>query len=652
MKSKFFTPSINSSTTAWVLILSSLALLETHGLLPMSPLRSASSTHSSVTKHYVATTTTPPSVSTDMDDEFEQQDDTATVIVNAIASSAATSSADSTNYNNNIVIDDELETIDFPPPLSTLDRMKRAATFWSTAIPIVANYYGLIGNIKLQELLGTKMTERDVEKLWDEKHADGAKKLADIITELKGFYVKTAQIISTRQDLFPVQYTDALSGFTDNLDPMPASLAKAIVKAELLNRDETFSNVFAEFDDEPLGAASIAQVHRAVLTEEYGGREVAVKIQRPSIESKLLGDIANLKAVSKTFQNVDALPLDYYTVFCELEKQLADEFDFVAEAVAMDRIYNALTRSMDGSESTEPPLVLPRPIPGLVSKRVLVMDYLKGVPLSRAREEMAKRGIDPDSPESKLFGRKLLKALTYGFGRTILETGFFHADPHPGNVFVLENGDIGLIDFGQVKQISGRNRETLCKVMIALADREGDERPEDLEKIGNLALELGVELNEDAKDEAPAAVAMWLFDGSTEVLPGGYDLGELSPNSPVKELKSFPQDLVLVGRSSILIKGISARLGIPWSLAREWAPIAREVLESKTGKALSAGSSADKRVRFHAVVGTLKQWAKGRASGLGRRLPSPLRTRVANLLLKREERKTRRALTRHSTVKK
>jgi aarF domain-containing kinase len=106
---------------------------------------------------------------------------------------------------------------------------------------------------------------------------------------------------------------------------------------------------------------------------------------------------------------------------------LADEFDFVAEAVAMDRIYKSLIRSMDGSELVEIPLVIPRPIPGLISKRVLVMDYLKGVPLTRAREEMQKKGIDPDSPESKLFGRKLLKALTYCFGRNILETGFFHA---------------------------------------------------------------------------------------------------------------------------------------------------------------------------------------------------------------------------------
>ena len=220
------------------------------------------------------------------------------------------------------------------------------------------------------------------------------------------------------------------------------------------------------------------------------------------------------------------------------------------------------------------------------------------------------------------------------------------SDPHPGNIFVLENGDIGLIDFGQVKQISGRNRETLAKVMIALTERVGDDRPEDLERIGNLALELGVELNENAQDEAAAAVAMWLFDGSTEVLPGGYDLGELSPNSPVKELKSFPQDLVLVGRATILIKGISNRLGIPWSLAREWAPIARDVLNVKTSNVEYSGGSSNRRVRFRTVWSTAKQWASGKASRIARKLPSPIRSRVAAFLVKMEERKSRRTLTR------
>jgi len=204
-----------------------------------------------------------------------------------------------------------------------------------------------------------------------------------------------------------------------------------------------------------------------------------------------------------------------------------------------------------------------------------------------------------------------------------------------------------LIDFGQVKQISGRNRETLAKVMIALDERVGDDRPEDLERIGNLALQLGVELNEDAKDEAAAAVGMWLFDGSTQKLPGGYDLGELSPNSPVKELKSFPQDLVLVGRASILIKGLSNRLDIPWSLSKEWAPIARQVLNRnnvQTGGA-ATNVSDSQRIRFVVVWKALKNWAKGRVTKAVTDLPGPLRSRVASILVKLEERKSRRALT-------
>merc|ERR1712032_1543270 len=144
-----------------------------------------------------------------------------------------------------------------------------------------------------------------------------------------------------------------------------------------------------------------------------------------------------------------------------------------------------------------------------------------------------------------------------------------------------------------------------------------------------------------AQEEASAAVAMWLFDGSTKVLPGGYDLGELSPNSPVKELKSFPQDLVLVGRSSILIKGISDRLNIPWSLAKEWAPIARDVLDVNTGKKKVTPAS-NERVRFRTVLSTLKNWSKGRTKKIATKLPTPIRSRLAAYLVRREERKSRK----------
>lgn len=218
---------------------------------------------------------------------------------------------------------------------------------------------------------------------------------------------------------------------------------------------------------------------------------------------------------------------------------------------------------------------------------------------------------------------------------------FLLADPHPGNIFVLNDGRIGLIDFGQVKQIGGRARETLSKVMIALDDRISDVNPPDLQTIGNLALELGVELAEDAPPEGPAAVAMWLFDGSVKELPGGYEKGELSPNSPVKELKSFPQDLVLVGRSTILIKGLSDRLEIPWSLSKEWAPIARRVLKGNRALAASIrvdGNSSNK-IRMQDVLKLLKGWGRGKVSRAISRLPSPMRTKVAAVALHLQKRR-------------
>lgn len=205
---------------------------------------------------------------------------------------------------------------------------------------------------------------------------------------------------------------------------------------------------------------------------------------------------------------------------------------------------------------------------------------------------------------------------------------------------MLDDGRIGLIDFGQVKQIGGRARETLSKVMVALTDRESDVNPPDLEKIGNLALELGVELADDAPAEGPAAVAMWLFDGSVEQLPGGYEKGELSPNSPVKALKSFPQDLVLVGRSSILIKGLSDRLNIPWSLSKEWAPTARRVLEGNKGQSTVVTTDGRlSKIKIRDVMKLLKSWGRGKTSRAIQRLPAPMRTKAAAVALHLQKRR-------------
>lgn len=523
--------------------------------------------------------------------------------------------------------------VDFPEPLTPLERLERTATFWGRAVPVLVNYFKLYSSFELRKaVFGDELDASETRPLWEAEHERGAQIFKDTIDELKGFYTKCGQIIAARQDLFPAQYTEKLAGLTDFVDPMPTALVKAVVSQELLQPlGLSFADVFAEFDEAPLGAASVAQVHRAVLSEAYGGGEVAVKVQRPAIEPKLMSDVANLKALAKQLRPFDAIPVDYYLVFSELERQLAEEFNFVAEAEAMRRIDDTINFSPSRAPR-QAPLVVPKPVEGLVSKRVLVMDLLKGVPLSRAQEEMRRRGVDPDGPEAKLFARRLLAALTTTFGQCILETGFFHADPHPGNIFVTDEGEIGLIDYGQVKEISRAKRETLAKVMVALSEAEGagDDAmaAEDITRIGDLALELGVELKEDAKAEGPAAVAVWLFDGARTALPGGYASGELDPNSPVKELASFPQELVLVGRATVLIKGIAARLGIEWSLAREWAPIAKQVLGLEPEEVPEPAKPPSR--------------ARRAAEAIVRRLPPRLRTRVVAAMLRREERREAR----------
>lgn len=155
--------------------------------------------------------------------------------------------------------------------------------------------------------------------------------------------------------------------------------------------------------------------------------------------------------------------------------------------------------------------------------------------------------------------------------------------------------------------------------------------PKQLDEIGRLALELGVELVDDAPKVGPAATAMWLFDGSVTSLPGGFDTSEISPNSPVKVLKSFPQELTFVARSTTLIKGLAARLGVRWSLADEWAPMARTVL-ARQGRLPSA--TLRLRTVFRTFTASIATWAATKMMMIITALPPPVRRVLAAVALR------------------
>ncbi|CAN0343333.1 unnamed protein product [Ascophyllum nodosum] len=446
-----------------------------------------------------------------------------------------------------------------PDPLSIPEKVNRTLEFWGSMARILARYY---------------MQENDAsatEKSWQELHDWGSELVTSTIMNLKGYYVKTGQVLSTRVDLFPEQYTTKLRSLQDSVEPIPTDLVKALISQELLE-GEPLETLFRVFDEEPLGSASIAQVHKAVLRD---GRTVAVKVQRPAEEPKLRADVANLKAFAQRFRKY--LPADYYPVFCELERVLDSELDFRAEAQAMEKIAAGVAYTVDGIRAA-PPIVVPRPVPGLYSGRVLVMEYVQGMALNRLAEKLAELGFVETSPEAKLLGKRLLTSLTEAFGRMIFGAGFVHGDPHPGNIFVMDGGKVALIDCGQVKQISMKQKLRLAGLICKL-ERWNKPGGPSVAAIAQDVKDFGVTVAEGAGDDALAATALLLFGPGGTPLPGGYDTNEMSSNSPLKQLRAFPQELVLMGRATVMIKGIAAALGLRWNLAARWGPAARKALE-------------------------------------------------------------------------
>lgn len=390
-------------------------------------------------------------------------------------------------------------------------------------------------------------------------------------------------------------------------------------------------------------------MHAATLLD---GRRVAVKVQRPNCEPKLRGDIANLKSFSKKLAS--ALPVDYYTVFCELERALQGELDFLQEAQAAMKVYASVSHSADGQPAT-PSVGVPLPIQGLASRRVLVMEYIDGTPLNRLADKMKERGIEPGSPESKLAGRRILTQLSEAFARMMLGAGFIHGDPHPGNIFVQEGARVALIDCGQVKQISSEYRLQLAEAILLVNEwQERGGTPELVQKAQDKMAQFGVTFVDDSPPEAAAALALLLFGDPDTPMPAGFSHEELSPNSPIKQIASFPQELVLLGRATILIKGISKRLDIKWPLASKWKPEAEAALAcgvdgcamptwsnptaARAAAAPDGGDSgnAEARLRFGDVLRSygcsgklLVKWAGAKSGSLvGRVVPSAVKAPI------------------------
>ena len=311
------------------------------------------------------------------------------------------------------------------------------------------------------------MTGLDLGDTPEEDAVDGqtdalAERFVNDLEAMGPAFVKLGQALSTRPDLVPASWVAALERIQDDATPAPVGDIEALLENEMGVRA---SKVFAEIDPVPMAAASLAQVHRAVL---HDGRVVALKIQRPDVATSVRSDLDVLAQIAGTADTLtDAgRRLRLADWIAEFRKAMLNELDYRTEAENLDRFGRHL--------SGYPLLRVPKPLWDYVTPRLLVMDWIEGINVTRIT------GLRRTELDTAPATRQLLRA----YLDQVFVHGDIHADPHPGNVLLGPDGRIALIDLGMVATIPPRQREHLLKLVFAAVDGRGEDVARELVVLG------------------------------------------------------------------------------------------------------------------------------------------------------------------------
>jgi predicted unusual protein kinase regulating ubiquinone biosynthesis (AarF/ABC1/UbiB family) len=277
--------------------------------------------------------------------------------------------------------------------------------------------------------------------------------LADDLEKMGPTFVKFGQLLSSRADLLPDPYLKALARLQDKVKPFPYEQVEEIISAELGVR---ISKAFSFFEEKHLAAASLGQVHRAGLRD---GRPVVVKIQRPDIRKQIAEDFEILEEIASFFDEHTDIGRRYRfgKVLAELKSSILQELDYQREASNLITLANNLKEF--------PHLVIPMPVLDYSSRSVLTMDYVSGTKIT-SLSPIAQLDI-----QGELLAEELFKA----YLKQVLIDGFFHADPHPGNVFLTNDGRVALLDLGMTGRVSSAMQENLLRLLLAISEGNGDE---------------------------------------------------------------------------------------------------------------------------------------------------------------------------------
>jgi predicted unusual protein kinase regulating ubiquinone biosynthesis (AarF/ABC1/UbiB family) len=385
------------------------------------------------------------------------------------------------------------------------------------------------------------------------RRANGVRRLVRTLGALKGPFAKAGQFAALRYDVLPESARAPLASLRDRVPPLPLRALRGVVESELGAPLET---LFERFDSEPLGAASIAQVHRATLRD---GQAVAVKIQYPWLERSLRADLLVIRAaLGSLWTRRAGTRRDRAQIFREFATGLREELDFAREA--------RVAAEIAGNLAGDPQVVVPRVIPSHSSRRVLTMTYQPAVGIGD-RAGLERIGVS---------AAEVLAILARAYAKQVFVDGLFHADPHPGNLFVLDEPGadarprVLFVDFGLARRLDPKLRQEIRRGIYALLQRDLGAFVEGMRRL---------DMIEPGAEPAVRASVSKMFErlsGTAALSLEGSDV--LSRKDEAKALLQdtagirIPNDLLLYAKTLSYLFGIGAELAPELNLVRLTSP--------------------------------------------------------------------------------
>ncbi len=387
-----------------------------------------------------------------------------------------------------------------------------------------------------------------------------ADELAQDLEKMGPTYIKLGQLLSTRADFLPPAYIHALTRLQDKIDPFPFEEVEAIIAGELGVR---ISKAFSEFEAKPLATASLGQVHRAAMLD---GRVVVVKVQRPGIREIITEDMEVLEDIAEFLDKHTqwGKRYEFGKMLNEFRRSLWRELDYRQEARNLSTL-GANLLEFSG-------IVVPTPIEDFTTSRVLTMEYIRG------------KKITELGPLARLDfkGADLAEELFHAYLKQILVDGFFHADPHPGNVFLTDDHRIALLDLGMVGHISPQLQENLLQLLLAVSDGRGDDAAAMAIKIS----ELKENFSENTFRQRVAGLVSEYQGSKMDQIQVGRVVLEITQISGDNGLR-VPAELTLLGKTLLNLDLVGQTLDPTFNPNASIRRNAEKILQQRVWKAFS-----------------------------------------------------------------